>query len=60
MDVRLAQRELDQLARWWTSAPAEARFALLTQATKEDRPPLKTLQLAIILSETAAGEATEG
>lgn len=58
MGGRLAW-DVEQLARWWTSAPNEARFALLTQATKEDRPPLDKLHLAIILAETEAGEVEE-
>jgi hypothetical protein len=59
LDGRLARNVLE-LARWWTSAPQEARFLLLTTATKENRPPLRDLHLAIILAETEAGEVEEG
>ena len=59
LDGRLAW-DVEQLARWWTQAPQEARFAILTQATKENRPPLDRLQLAIILAESEAGEVEEG
>jgi hypothetical protein len=59
LDGRLAG-DVIALARWWTSATQEARFQVLTTATKENRPPLGQLQLAIILAETEAGEVTEG
>lgn len=59
LDGRLAG-DVVGLARWWTSATNEARFALLTTATQENRPPLDQLHLAIILAETEAGEVTEG
>lgn len=59
LDGRVAGDVVD-LARWWTAASQEARYALLTQATKENRPPLDALQLAIILAETEAGEVEEG
>lgn len=59
LDGRLAG-DVVGLARWWTSATQEARFALLTQATRENRPPLDTLHLAIVLAETEAGEVEEG
>jgi len=52
--------DLDALARWWTQASNEARFALLTQATKENRPPLQALHLAIYLAEVEAGEVDQG
>lgn len=58
MDVRVA--ELDALARWWSQATQEARYQVLTQATKENRPPLDTLHLAIILAETESGQVCEG
>jgi hypothetical protein len=58
-DVRPAA-DVVALARWWTSASQEARFGLLTKATRENRPPLDALHLAIILAETEAGEVEEG
>jgi hypothetical protein len=59
LDGRLA-RDVESLARWWTSAPQEARFGLWQTAVKENRPPLEALRLAVILAETEAGEVTEG
>lgn len=59
LDGRLAG-DVVGLARWWTSATSEARFSLLTKATKTNDPPLQALHLAIILAETEAGEVTEG
>lgn len=59
LDGRLA-RDVEQLARWWTSAPQEARFGLLRQATTEGKPPLQTLQIAIYLAEVEAGEVDQG
>ena len=53
-------RHVEQLARWWTSASQEARSALLTKATKENRPPLQTLQLAIVLAERAFPDNFDG
>jgi len=60
VDVRLAQRRIEELARWWTQASQEARYALCLKATQEDRPPLAQLRLAIILAESEAGEVSEG
>lgn len=65
MGERLGQqRSVVDVARWWTSASKEARFALLKR-TIEDKaqaknPTLKELHLAIILAETEAGEVGEG
>jgi hypothetical protein len=49
---------LETLARWWTSATQEARYALYARAIQGDReaPRLETLRLAIYLAETEAGE----
>lgn len=49
---------IDEIARWWTQAPNEARFKLLERVTKETPkvPTLEELKLAIIAAETAAGE----
>jgi hypothetical protein len=52
--------DVEQLARWWTSASQEARFGLLRKAVQENTPPLQTLRLAIILAEIEAGEVGEG
>lgn len=51
---------VEQLARWWTSAAAEARFALLQRSVETNSPPLSEVRLAIILAETEAGEVAEG
>lgn len=64
MGQRMGQR-LEQLARWWTSAPQEARFALLKQvverrATAPQEVTLRELQLAIYLAEAEAGEISQG
>jgi hypothetical protein len=59
VDVRAA-RDVVALARWWTSATEEARFALWLQATRENTPDLRALQLAVYLAETEAGEVAEG
>jgi len=55
-------RPVDELARWWTSATQEERFLLL-RTTLDKRAPktkstpdLGTLQLAILLAESEAGE----
>lgn len=55
-------RDVDALARWWTSASQEARFALLKRTCEGDpsAPPLRTLQIAIYLAEAEAGEVAEG
>lgn len=49
---------LEALARWWTSATKEERFELLRRSIhgEAEAPPLKVVQLAIYLAETAAGE----
>jgi len=57
LDDRLA---LDELARWWHAASQKARYEKLQTAIRENDPPLKTLQLAIILAEVEAGEVEEG
>lgn len=51
---------IDALARWWTQATHEARYALLVQAAKENTPPLEELRVAIVLAETEAGATGEG
>jgi hypothetical protein len=53
---------LERLARWWTSATQEERFALLraTLAGEKEAPRLGTLKLAIYLAEVEAGEVSEG
>lgn len=59
LDGRLA-RDVDELARWWTSATQEARFALLKSSIQAGSPPLDKLRYAIILAEIEAGEVAEG
>lgn len=51
---------IDELARWWTSASQEARFALLQKSFKEGTPTFVELRAAILLAETEAGEIGEG
>lgn len=60
MELGRPHQRVVELARWWTSASAKARFALWDQATKENRPPLAQLRLAVILAEVEAGEISEG
>lgn len=53
------------IARWWTSATKEARFALLKRCIDErspskGNPSLAEVRLAIILAETEAGEVSAG
>lgn len=59
--ARLGQSVWD-VARYWTSASNEARFALLERAIKGDAaaPPLEVVRLAAILAEVEAGETGEG
>lgn len=62
-DVRAVHvSPLERIARWWTSATNEERFALLRASIHKEpnAPPLKTLQIAIYLAEVAAGEVAEG
>jgi len=56
---------VEQLARWWTSASKEERFALLkrtieTQTPRRQEPTLSEVRLAIYLAEVEAGEIGEG
>lgn len=53
---------LERLARWWSSATQESRFALLERTIQGDReaPQLKDLQIAIYLAEVESGEVREG
>lgn len=50
------------IARWWTSATQEARWALWNKAVHGDpqAPTLETLRVAVILAECEAGEVSEG
>lgn len=54
--------DVAELARWWTDASSEARFALLERSIKGEAkaPPLNALQIAIYLAEVEAGEVGEG
>lgn len=49
---------VDEIARWWSQAPNEARFRLLERVTKEAPkvPTLEELTLGIVAAETEAGE----
>lgn len=64
LDERMAggrwRQSVEQLARWWSSASKEERFAVCKSSAQENRPPLEALRIAIILAETEAGEVTEG
>lgn len=51
---------VEQLARWWTSASKEERFNLLKLSIEENTPPLGEVRLAIFLAEVEAGEIGEG
>lgn len=55
-------RSLDGLARWWSSASKEARFALLLAASKKDpqAPSLEEVRIAALAAEWAAREISEG
>lgn len=59
--ARLGQSVWD-VARYWTSASQEARYALLERAIKGDpaAPPLEVVRFAAILAEVEAGETGEG
>jgi hypothetical protein len=59
---RRVGHNLERIARWWTSASKEERFRLLKLSIEgeADAPPLKEVQLAIVLAETEAGEVSEG
>ncbi len=59
LDGRLA-RDVEGLARWWTSAQETARYEILKASIHDGYPPLATLRLAIILAEVEAGEVAEG
>jgi len=49
---------VEEVARWWSEAPQEARFRLLQRVCEEAPkvPTLEELKLAIIAAETEAGE----
>lgn len=57
-------RPVEQLARWWGSASQEERFRLLKLSLEKnppkDTPSLQTLQLAIYIAESEAGEIDQG
>jgi hypothetical protein len=53
-------RDVSELARVWTQATEETRYALLRSAIYEDTPPLETLRYAIIVAEIEAGTVSEG
>lgn len=58
---RLAGR-VELIARWWTSATQEARFALLKAAIEGEAPHKATLeevQYGAYLAEAEAGEIEE-
>lgn len=53
---------VERIARWWTSAPQEARYALLQRAINGEAtaPTLEEVRLAAILAEFEAREIAEG
>ena len=51
---------VDELARWYSQASQEARFAVWETAIKENSPPLARLRLAAILAEIESGQVCEG
>jgi len=51
---------VEQFARWWTSASKEERFRALKASIETNTPPLQTVRFAIILAECEAGEISEG
>lgn len=61
MDERLG-RNVERLARWWTSAGEKARYEALRLAIHGQAPfeDFEALRLAIILAETEAGQVAEG
>jgi len=54
--------DVEQLARWWTTATQEARYALLIRAWRKDQgaPPLAQVQLAALIAEAEASEVEKG
>lgn len=62
MDGRRVSADVERIARWWTAAPQEARFALYRASLEGDpqAPSLETLRLASFLAEAEAGEIAEG
>lgn len=58
MDEWLAR--VDDLARWYTQASEEARYALWQKAITEGSPSLTEVRVAAILSDEAAGKIGEG
>jgi hypothetical protein len=61
LDGRLAWN-IEEFARWWTSAAQEEKFRVLKAACEGRlaRPTLSEIRVAIILAETAAGQVAEG
>lgn len=53
---------IERLARWWTQASNEERFALLRRsiANEEGAPSLGDLQIAQFVAEASQGEIGEG
>lgn len=52
--------KVEEIARWWTSATEEERYALYCRSFFENKPAYETLRLAIYLAEVTAGEVAEG
>lgn len=61
LDERLARR-VEDLARWWTQASEEARYAKIREALAPEasREDFRALRAAIILAEIEAGQVSEG
>lgn len=51
---------LERLCQWWTQAAQAERFQLVKRSIEgdENAPPLKVVQLAIYLAETASGDVS--
>jgi hypothetical protein len=63
--VRDVSGRIDQLARWWTQAPQEARFGLIERiygqkAPQKGDPTLAEFRVAILLAESSSGEVESG
>lgn len=52
--------DVDELARWWTSASQEEKNALWQKAIHGGPPSFDALRIAIYISEIEAGQVTEG
>ena len=62
MGLGVGRVAIERIARWWTSASQEERFAFLSRviAGEEKAPTLGQIQVAIYLAEAEAGEIDQG